>query len=329
MSLLHAAASFAHSPLFLWRSRVSFCVLHLDHLTRAGESTKDAELVSSCALDWGLPILHAAWNNKASVAKTAGEKRSLVNDNQRDKGRGSFQDKASRWRRSMCRRVAMQTKTSAEHDPDLFVTAHHAMDRAEGILQNIIRGASPGGLVGLTPINHRERLLRPMLKMSRQQIDDYVHEQSLPFRHDSSNDDMRYRRNAVRHRIMPLLKDLNPAVVEAINRLGDSMAHLLDTPTAKPHDDSTTTTTRASLRNSLANGLKAQNPDAHRTLTQNQLDNLVDHVLCNQRTGRTMLVNLAKDWQAVINHGIIDIYRVRAANPAATAKEVQSQDIAP
>ena len=88
-----------------------------------------------------------------------------------------------------------------------LVTAHHADDNLETFLINLSRGT---GIDGLTGIPERtDSIARPLLSFSRQQIKTYAETEDIKWREDRSNADTKYLRNNIRHRIVPLLKELN------------------------------------------------------------------------------------------------------------------------
>jgi tRNA(Ile)-lysidine synthase len=91
-----------------------------------------------------------------------------------------------------------------------LLTAHHADDNAETILMNFLRGTGLKGLTGIPPVNGHIR--RPLLKVSRQAIEQYAAEHSIKFVEDSSNRTTDYTRNQLRLQVMPLLRDLYPQV---------------------------------------------------------------------------------------------------------------------
>lgn len=96
----------------------------------------------------------------------------------------------------------------------LIVTAHHADDQVETVLMNIIRGC---GLDGLSGMREREAdLWRPLLRMSKQELLNLCEERGWKSVNDSSNDDLRLRRNALRHQVIPNLKELNPNLLETM-----------------------------------------------------------------------------------------------------------------
>lgn len=108
-----------------------------------------------------------------------------------------------------------------ERNLHFIVTAHHLDDQAETILFNIIQGTGMDGLKGMTL--RSGSVIRPLLEVERAEIDAYVSEHQVPFREDSSNEQTHYRRNFIRHKILPLLKELNPAIVNTLGSFGDRM----------------------------------------------------------------------------------------------------------
>jgi tRNA(Ile)-lysidine synthase len=106
------------------------------------------------------------------------------------------------------------------------VTAHTADDQVETILHRIVRGTGIGGLVGMArtrPIGHAT-LIRPLLKVRHAVLEDYLNtlgKSEKPFCIDSSNTDLHYTRNRIRHELLPWLEQfINPAVDEGLLRLG-------------------------------------------------------------------------------------------------------------
>jgi tRNA(Ile)-lysidine synthase len=92
---------------------------------------------------------------------------------------------------------------------DYLLTAHHQDDLVETMLINLSRGTGIRGLSGIHPI--RERLVRPLLFASREQLLAYATEKKVPFRNDSSNHEIVHHRNLIRHKILPLLEEINPS----------------------------------------------------------------------------------------------------------------------
>ena len=101
-----------------------------------------------------------------------------------------------------------------EHNFRYIATAHHRDDSIETFFLNLFRGTGIAGLHGIQPLTERPlmTLIRPMLCFSRQDIDDYVVQHSVSYVEDSTNSSLEHRRNQIRHRLMPLLRELYPSV---------------------------------------------------------------------------------------------------------------------
>lgn len=99
---------------------------------------------------------------------------------------------------------------------EYIATAHNADDNVETIIFNLARGSGTLGLRGIPP--RRGRLIRPLLSWSRAEIESYLEENGLPHVEDSSNGSDDYSRNLIRHRVSPVLREINPAVDRAVAR---------------------------------------------------------------------------------------------------------------
>ncbi|MDE6280923.1 MAG: tRNA lysidine(34) synthetase TilS, partial [Oscillospiraceae bacterium] len=105
-------------------------------------------------------------------------------------------------------RYAFLEETAQQEGLSLIATGHHAGDNAETVLMNLIRGC---GLKGLTGIPERRGdIVRPMLAVTRAEIEAYLKEHNVPHVEDETNTDLTYTRNKVRHQLLPLLEELNP-----------------------------------------------------------------------------------------------------------------------
>ncbi len=103
----------------------------------------------------------------------------------------------------------------AEHGFDYILTAHHANDNIETLFVNLIRGTGIKGLQGIP--EKQNDIVRPLLFATKDEIRAYAEKQKLVFREDSSNQEVKYKRNFIRHQIVPELKKLNPAIEETIH----------------------------------------------------------------------------------------------------------------
>ncbi|MBV7270492.1 tRNA lysidine(34) synthetase TilS [Winogradskyella luteola] len=105
-----------------------------------------------------------------------------------------------------------------------ILTAHHADDNLETFLINFTRGTGLNGLTGIPEIN--DNVVRPLLKFSREQIEDYAKTNDIEWREDSSNSSRKYLRNKLRHELVPILKEINPQLLDSfqstLNNLNDT-----------------------------------------------------------------------------------------------------------
>jgi tRNA(Ile)-lysidine synthase len=95
-----------------------------------------------------------------------------------------------------------------EENYDYLLTAHHLDDQLETFLINLSRGTGIEGLTGIPATN--DKIMRPLLPFSREEILAFAEENSLSWREDSSNASTKYLRNKIRHEVIPILKTLNP-----------------------------------------------------------------------------------------------------------------------
>lgn len=167
---------------------------HFHHGLRAGADRDEAFVREICAR-WGVPL-------------TVG--RGDVGDYAKKTGK-SLEEAGRALRYAFLERTARETGCAA------VCTAHHADDNAETVLWNLIRGT---GLQGLTGIPRRRgMLLRPLLDVTRAELADYAAAHGIPHVEDETNlDPAAASRNFLRLRVMPLLKELNPRVVEHMAR---------------------------------------------------------------------------------------------------------------
>ncbi len=166
--------------------------VHLDHRLRT-ESGDDANFVRKFADSLGVECVIGS----ADVAALA------------KKERLSVETAARRARHEFFARTTIERAC-----PRIFL-AHHADDQVETFLHNLLRGAGPSGLSGMSAVstleiraaNFSETLLvaRPLLGTWREEIDTYVAHHRLPFREDESNADPRFTRNRLRHAALPAL----------------------------------------------------------------------------------------------------------------------------
>ena len=155
---------------------------HLNHGLRGAESDRDEDFVRQFCAGYQIPL---------AVGRTQ----------VRAEG-GGLEDAARRARYAFLESLDPEAK---------IATAHTADDNAETVLLHLIRGAGLRGLGGIAPA--RGRVIRPMLGITRQEVEVFLKLWSLPHVEDSSNHQPDFLRNRIRSQVMPLLRQENPRFV--------------------------------------------------------------------------------------------------------------------
>lgn len=110
------------------------------------------------------------------------------------------------------------------HQYSHIATAHHLNDSLETVLLNLTKGCGIKGLHGI-PLK-QTHIVRPLLFATRQDIQQLVQEQTIPYREDASNQSTKYQRNLIRHKVIPALKSINPSLENTFEK---TVHHLRDT----------------------------------------------------------------------------------------------------
>ncbi len=178
------------------RWRFVLHVLHINHQLRGEESEEDALFVKECC---------------HHLAVTFHQRNCPIQPSERGLGGASVQKQAREARYTALSQVGLEVGAQR------IALGHTADDQAETVLMWMIRGAGARGLAGM-PVIREERYVRPLLSIRRPDILAYLHHQNIPFRVDSSNANVRYVRNHIRHQLIPLLEKINPRVVTVLTR---------------------------------------------------------------------------------------------------------------
>lgn len=166
---------------------------HVNHLLRGDEAERDQRAAEDFAMEHGVEIRVL----RADVRKLS-EERGLGTEDCGRQVRYEFFHKL------------------APGEDDRILTAHNADDNAETIILNLCRGTGLDGLCGIP--RERGKILRPLLGVSRAEIETYCHEHGLKYVTDSSNLTDDYTRNRVRHQVLPVLRELNPRFIQAAGK---------------------------------------------------------------------------------------------------------------
>ena len=103
------------------------------------------------------------------------------------------------------------------HGYDFTALAHHANDRVESLLINVLRGTGLRGLQGMP--SKREGIIRPLIGFTKEEILAFAKKKQVPFRNDASNFETYYQRNWVRLRLLPLLQQKDPNIFQQLKNL--------------------------------------------------------------------------------------------------------------
>lgn len=118
-----------------------------------------------------------------------------------------------------------------EYKAKYILTAHHADDNLETILLNFTRGASLKGLCGMEEVQETTEkiiLYRPLLDLSKTEILAYLKTQKIRYREDKTNKDAAYRRNYIRHKVIPALIEINPSLPKTAAKNSKNIREISD-----------------------------------------------------------------------------------------------------
>jgi len=164
---------------------INLHLFHLDHLTREGQSSIEAQFVKELSEKLELKLTL----NVESAEKYA-KKRGL-----------SFETGARELRLNLIQKVANQEKITK------IATGHNANDLAETIIMRLMRGTGTKGMIGIPPT--QGKFIRPLIYIFRDEIEKFCYENKINYRIDQTNLESYYFRNAIRNRLIPLMREIS------------------------------------------------------------------------------------------------------------------------
>jgi len=176
--------------------RLQVSAIHIQHHLRGEESAGDENFCRNLCENWGIPLQVIS----VDVSGLSQEKKISIETAARE-----------------CRYSAF-----AKCDCDYIATAHTASDNLETVLFRVARGTALHGLCGIPAI--REKYIRPLLNVSRNEIEAFLQSKRIAFVTDSSNLSDDYSRNFIRHEITPLMKKLNPSCEQNCFRMTETLS---------------------------------------------------------------------------------------------------------
>jgi tRNA(Ile)-lysidine synthase len=232
--LLHEANALPRNAL-----GVGLSAVHVHHGLRGAEADQDLAFVEALCQRLAVP-LHT---HRVSVPDRLAASRAAGNPETTEEAARAL-------------RYEIFARLIAEGHADSVLTAHTLDDQAETVLMKLLRGAWTEGLSGIHPVvavgeathpfaikprkdgppaagassaRHPGKILRPLLAVRRAEIEDYLRSRDQPWRTDSSNADEAFTRNRIRHHLLPILREYNPAIDAALANLAtlarDDEAH--------------------------------------------------------------------------------------------------------
>lgn len=164
---------------------------HLNHKIRGKEADEDQRFVAAMCERWDVPF----YTMERDVLTLAKRKHMSLEQAARE-ARYQFFEKARIY-----------------FNADKIAVAHHMEDQAETVLMHLLRGSGLAGLTGMHPV--RGRVVRPFLQVDRVAIEEYIRENGLAYRYDSTNSLLDATRNRLRLEVFPYLSEhINPGVIK-------------------------------------------------------------------------------------------------------------------
>ncbi|NQT95591.1 MAG: tRNA lysidine(34) synthetase TilS [Candidatus Omnitrophica bacterium] len=185
--------------------RLRLFIAHLNHHLRPKESDKDEKYVMLLAKRLKIPVIV----EHEDVGKFARAKKL------------SIEDAARRLRYNFFTKVARSLKIG------VITTAHTRDDQAETVLMRLLRGTGLRGLRGILPKSNLKGfgLIRPLINISRKEVENYLRQKRIRPRLDSSNFETKFYRNKLRLELIPFLeKNYNPRIKELLSKLSDLLS---------------------------------------------------------------------------------------------------------
>jgi tRNA(Ile)-lysidine synthase len=208
-------------------------VAHFNHHWRAEASDEDERFVADLASRKALPFFRA----EATPSK------------------GNREQEARKARQSFFAEISDPAPDSRGA---IIALGHTRDDQAETVLFRFLRGSGLTGLSGILPAANG--IIRPLINVTRAEVEHYLHSRNIPWREDATNQDLTYARNRIRHELLPqLVRDWNPKITNALANLADLaqeeekywVEQLPDPPSGDLRADTLTTLPRAQARRQI------------------------------------------------------------------------------
>jgi len=188
--------------------------VHVHHGLRGKAADADATFCRHLCKEWKVPFIL-----KKKAVRALAKKLDL-----------SIEHAARKARYEAFAEAARQTGASK------VALGHHLDDQAETVLLNLLRGTQPEGLCGIPlrrPLNKQVEIVRPLLCITRAEVEEYLKENKLSYVTDETNTDETYRRNWVRAELLPLLAKRQPQIRQHLALMAERLSRKLNKTSAK------------------------------------------------------------------------------------------------
>jgi len=171
--------------------QIELAVAHFDHGLRPEQDKSETLFVKALAEKLGLPF------DTSKAGDALSNKDNSLEERARDE------------------RYKFLELTRAGRSAQKIALGHNLNDQAETVLMRLLRGSGPAGLAGIPPVRDGV-IIRPLIEITRQEIEEYLLVRGIESATDPSNRDTRFLRNRIRHRLLPLLTTFQPRIVEIL-----------------------------------------------------------------------------------------------------------------
>lgn len=183
---------------FAKRAEEVLCV-HVNHMIRGAEADRDERFCRELCKELGVELLVC----RIDIPALSRERGTGVEETAREERYRVFNEELKK------------------RGFDAILTAHNADDNIESIIFNLARGSGINGLSGIKPKNGN--IYRPLINLPKSEIVSYLDDNNIKYVTDSTNSDVAYTRNYIRHKIVPELRRLNPALDASVTRMSASL----------------------------------------------------------------------------------------------------------
>ena len=172
---------------------------HVNFKLRGNNSDEDESFVTQWAQDNNLPLFKTSFDTN------------LISKDRKISIEMAARDLRYDW----------FNKLTEDYEFDYIAVAHHLNDNIETVLMNLSRGTGIKGLTGMSDVNGK--IIRPLLQISRNEIEEFATDFELDWREDLSNADTVFKRNKIRHNLVPVFEQLNPSFVDSFIKTIDNL----------------------------------------------------------------------------------------------------------